>query len=157
MTVIAYRDGVMAGDSLWSDSSDEGKGLVCNLQNKIMRLASGALYGGSGATDDRTLVQALAEARDSSDFPSAKKLRKMEHGSVLSLVVLPDGSMWCIGTGKDYGGVEPVQHPFFAIGSGSHVALGAMQQGASAKEAVAAACRWNIYCREPIHILKLKP
>ena len=45
---------------------------------------------------------------------------------------------------------DPVKESFFAIGSGAQVALGAMEHGATAAEAVAAACRWNTECGLPV-------
>lgn len=50
---------------------------------------------------------------------------------------------------------DPVLEEFFAIGCGAHVALGAMHMGASAVEAVEAACRWNVQCGPPVVSLSL--
>ena len=61
MTVIAYRDGMMAADSCWSDNheNDSCSGLIFSHAPKLRRLSSGALYGGAGASDDRELVALL--------------------------------------------------------------------------------------------------
>ena len=42
---------------------------------------------------------------------------------------------------------------FFALGDGMDLALGAFEMGASAEEAVRIACKYNIYCCEPINII----
>ena len=46
---------------------------------------------------------------------------------------------------------------YAAVGSGADYALSAMDAGANARDAVAIACRRNIYCRPPIHVLQLLP
>lgn len=155
MTVIAYRDGVMAGDSCWSDADTQG-GLIINSQNKLAVLRSGALYGGSGASDDRSLVNRLQDIVDYRQLPSAKDLIAMEHGCVKALLVLPDRSVWVVGTGEGEGGVEPVQLPYFAIGTGGQIAMGALACDKTAVEAVKIACDLNVYCRPPVHSIKLK-
>ena len=45
---------------------------------------------------------------------------------------------------------QEVTEPFAAWGSGAAIAIGAMAVGASARAAVAAACRFNIWCSEPV-------
>ena len=45
---------------------------------------------------------------------------------------------------------QEVTEPFAAWGSGASIAIGAMAVGASARSAVAAACRFNIWCGEPV-------
>lgn len=52
---------------------------------------------------------------------------------------------------------DRVKEPFFAIGAGASAALGAMEVGASAEEAVAAACRWNTNCGLPVVSMQLTP
>lgn len=41
--------------------------------------------------------------------------------------------------------LHPITQQFYAIGSGSHFALGAMHKGATAREAIAASARFDIY------------
>ena len=154
MTVIAYRDGVMAGDSCWSD--DNHAGLIFNLQNKIFVLRSGALYGSAGGSDDRELKAALEDVVAPEMFPSCKDLANMEDGNVDALLVLPDGAVWRVHTGETMGGVEPISLPFASVGCGQGIAVGAMAAGKSAFEAVKIVCDYNIACRPPVHTIKLK-
>lgn len=44
---------------------------------------------------------------------------------------------------------------FFAMGSGEEYALGAMENGASVKEAVRIACKYNINCSLPIQYMEV--
>lgn len=48
-----------------------------------------------------------------------------------------------------------VLQPFFAIGSGSHAALGALHMGANAEMAVRVACKVDTMSGEPIQVMKL--
>lgn len=156
MTVIAYRDGVMAGDSCWSDGNDEGySGLIETLQGKLVLLESGGLYGGAGAAEDRQLVKVLQLVRNATQLPTSRDLESMS-GGISALVVLPDGTCWQIITGKEEGCAYQRTGPYHAIGSGAPIAVGAMWKDATAIEAVKAACEHNVYCRPPITHLKLK-
>ena len=49
-----------------------------------------------------------------------------------------------------------IQDSYYCIGSGSHVAVGAMEHGASPAEAVATACRKTTGSGFPVQIMKLK-
>jgi hypothetical protein len=149
MTTIAYRDGILACDSCWSDDS-----LVVLSQTKILRLRSGALYGAAGHVDDRALVAALQDASGPADLPSHEDLYEMKT-EIRALLIFPDGSVFMIDAKEPCAGVTPLG-PFAAVGSGGRVAMGAMAMGASAEQAVEIACRLDTYCRLPIHTLALK-
>jgi hypothetical protein len=45
--------------------------------------------------------------------------------------------------------------PYFAIGTGSKYALGALSAGATVKEAVEIACKYDLYCSAPIQEITL--
>jgi len=153
MTIIAYRNGIMAGDSCWSDDK---RGLVETLTNKVFKLPGGSLYGASGCPDDRVLLARLSDVKVEKDFPSCKWLVKALDPDVLAIVVLPSGAVFFIGTGKGAGGVMPCDLPYTAVGEGRHLGIGAMAYGATAYEAVEVACAHNIFCRAPIHMVSLE-
>lgn len=159
MTVIAYKDGVMAGDSAWSLCGEDAThdGLIVNSMNKLTRLRSGALYGGAGSSDDRQLLDLLQDVSTAARMPDVRKLRGTLQEGVHALLVLPDGSIWEVETGEDDGGVMPVNRTWHAVGSGRALAMGAMAVGASARHACEVACDFNTYCRLPITTLKLRP
>lgn len=151
MTVIAYRDGVMACDSLWADPTT---GSIDNLQTKIKRLKSGALYGGAGDVDERALVKMLHKVRAPTKLPSSDKLRNIKDDCD-GLLVFPDGKIFFVYTGAS-ASVCPTSLEFAAIGIGRHIAIGAMEAGLTAAGAVEATCKHNVYCRLPVHTLTLK-
>ncbi len=157
MTVIAYRDGIMACDSLWSVGH-----LKVLWHTKIIRLASGALFGDSGDADNRELIALLTGCKSGKDIPSVETLASLRAQAV-AILVFPSGVGWYIvspGEDKSGGcGIWPAwkgRKGFNAVGSGDALAIGAMEAGASALDAVKIACRRNIMCELPAHILELK-
>lgn len=152
MTVIAYRAGIMAGDSCWANSST---GTIDNLQNKMQRLKSGLLYGGAGDCDDRKLLTMLHRVKTPAQLPTAEKLKEIAD-SINALLVFPSGDVFYLDTGAEDGAVCPVQTLFAAVGSGRQIAIGAMAAGATAYSAVQITCQHNVYCRPPIHQLRLR-
>jgi len=157
MTVIAYRNGILACDSLWTCG-----GLKILWQKKVVRLSSGALFGDSGDADNRALIELVDQVATSEDLPSVDELAAIR-GASKSLLIFPDGYGWVIatpGTDKhsDDCGVYPAftkRQEFAAVGAGEQLAIGAMEMGASAVEAVKVACRRNAYCGLPVHELEL--
>ena len=142
MTTIAYRDGVLAGDSATS-----GDGNVIGRCAKVHRIR-GRLVGLCGPIEDGETFRLWLKAGAK---PKAKPDEPLDD-DFLALVVEPDGRVVEYGRRLVSVGYEA---PFYAIGSGGALALGAMAAGASAEEAVRIACRFDHYSREPVHALHL--
>lgn len=163
MTIITYRAGVMACDSMWSDDCDN----LDTLATKISRNSWGVLIGAAGDSDDRDVIKVLASLRTVNNLPSKEALGKIECDAT-HLVVFPRAErMFAITTtskpqtartGDDhYFGLHEITGEFHAIGSGYPFAIGAMEHGADAVAAVKIACRRNAWCRPPVHQLLLHP
>lgn len=158
MTTIAYKNGIMACDSCWT-----GDEMHEVSQNKIVRLSSGALLGGSGDNDSREIYTLLDKVRTAKHLPTRTQLAVLR-ASFSGLLVLPNGSIFKISadfgekeSDSDYG-IWPVgRRGIAAAGTGCHFAIGAMVAGKSAAEAVAIACSWDINSRLPVHVMELKP
>lgn len=153
MTVIAYKDNVMACDSCWSNN-----GVVVNLADKIIRLSSGGLLGEAGDSDTREIIALLDKVKKPAQLPAREQIAKLGI-DYEALLVLPDGQIWNVFADidkKDYG-VYRVRRPFIAVGGGKEVAIGSMAAGASAPTAAAIACQWVTTCRGPIHQARLLP
>lgn len=164
MTVIAYRAGLMCSDSCWSSNGTQNVSAI-----KIVRLSSGSLLGQAGDNDARAMVELLDKIKTPAKLPSRAELAatKVEFDG---LIAFQKGGVWQISTGKhndagypeddecDYG-VWPATTigGYAAVGSGADYALSAMDAGATAREAVVIACRRNVYCRLPVHVIKLNP
>lgn len=138
MTVIAYRDGVMAGDRLAVRGSTASR-----WHAKIARRDDGALIGlaGDGAVGERYRVWFLA-GEDLAKRPALSDEYDGEPASAGALVVRPDGRV----EEHTHLAVLPFEGPYFAIGCGADFALAAMEMGADAHRAVEVACKLDIHC-----------
>lgn len=125
MTTIAYRDGMLAADTQTSFS-----GIRCADQRKIHREGR-LLTGFSGTSTNYERFRSWVRDGMSGDFDS-------RGGNVF--ILPPSGPAVIWGDG-DYPWREPSE--FWALGSGEHLALGAMSAGATAEEAVRIAMRWD--------------
>ncbi len=138
MTIIAYRDGVMAADTCVTDS------FITNGMK--LHKKSGHIIGFCG-----DVAQALVFV---DWFFNQKKNRKPDLASETgweALVLNKDG----VTTWDRSLRPIPMEDHFYAIGSGANLAMGAMEHGASAKKAVEIACKRDPYCRLPVTVLKL--
>ncbi len=155
MTVIAYRDGTMACDSLTTLSND----VVSWNAEKVIRLASGALLGACGCGCDNREFRSLFDTVSTpSDIPRLDALSDLKIDCTI-LLVLPDSSVWFIVIDKESNGNWSSSvaraHEYMSVGSGSDVAQGALEMGATAKEAVEVAIKWNVKCGGPVQEFRL--
>jgi hypothetical protein len=148
MTTIAYKAGVLAGDSLWADEHGD----VTTLATKVFELPNGILYGGAGEDDDRALVQLLKRVKKPEQLPPISEIRKIKQ-DLAALIVFPSGRVFILDASSDkngQAGICEIKEGQAAIGRGSIHALCAMDFGASAIEAVEFACKKNIHSRPPV-------
>lgn len=143
MTTVALKDGVIAADRLITN-----RDIVVGLQKKLF-VATGpggpyvhASVGECGHDDAVGLW--IARGMSLSEIPDIG-----EHGHAVvvwraGLRILTDGVMF-----------EPGEAPFHAWGNGRDIALGAMAAGASAEEAVEIACRFDVYSRGPVDVIRI--
>ena len=128
MTIIAYRDGILAADSgAWYGDAFLGHG------NKIDVLPDASLLATSGTWSDGELAREWFSGDQTGERPA---MADSFGGLVLQL-----GSK-CI--------PFELRAPFHADGSGHEIAIGAMHMGATAIQAVEAACEWSSRCRGPV-------
>jgi len=143
MSVIAYRDGVFAGDRQLNAGNTIGS------MTKVFR-SKKFLYGGVGRG---TRVAALHEWIDAgmvrNAFP-ADPVHDDECGSIVMLVS-NDGIFLL----EDSPYLLRVENPIWAIGSGGELAMGAMAFGATAVEAVRIASELSADCGQGVDILTL--
>lgn len=138
MTTVAYKDGVMAADSQ----------ATCDFHTrvrKIRRMQDGTLIGGCGSTKAcHAVLEWLAAGQEG-------KPPKM--AGAWFIVVPPNGKVYYA---EEQWPPFPVNSSFGAIGSGASVAVGAMEAGASALQAVKIAAKHDGYTSAPFHTIKLK-
>ncbi len=138
MTIIAYRDGVLAADSCVTD------GFV--TRGMKLHRKSGHIIGFCG-----DVAQALVFV---DWFFNQKKNRRPDLASEAgweAIVLNKDGATTWDRSLRPI----PIDDQFYAIGSGASLAMGAMEYGASAAEAVAIACKRDPYCRDPVVVYEL--
>ncbi len=137
MTVIAYRDGVMAADSNIVNGN-----IVIGEAVKIKRL-HGCLVGCSGTWASAAAFFDWFEKNGTISRPPADVKIEASDDWPVSVLIVKGRKVYCIdGTGHPY----EVKGPYFAIGSGAAVALGAMFAGADARQAIQAAIRHDKTC-----------
>lgn len=137
MTTIAVRDGVMAADT-------QSTGSFHQRVKKIAKLPDGSLVGTAGNTDEcQRAIEWLCS-------DGSVKQPKIPGAHLIFL--RPNGSIW-LGEGT----FEPyrVMGKFSAIGSGGAIAIGAMEAGATAAEAVRIAAKHDGNTSGPFNTLKL--
>lgn len=146
MTVIAYRAGVLACDSRITHDSEAG-GTRTSKCVKMFR-KPGAIVALAGETSPGLV---FLDWYGSGKEPPGILI---DGEADFLAMVLTNGGLfefdkWCRG--------EPVKlhRGYWAQGCGAKVALGAMYQGATAVQAVAAACAWDPYCGTPIVSMEL--
>lgn len=141
MTTLAYRDGILAGDTLAIADDGTFAGEIAH----VFELEGGRLIGiTSGAVG---LVENLAKF-----FHATHHVHPLGYdeigwppiceGSVFDVLMIePDGSVYTCSSQPSFSG--PVRAPFYSLGSGSRYALGAMEMGADASQAVATALKFD--------------
>lgn len=149
MTTVAYRDGIMAADSIMSCTED-GEYEWLRPTRKLFRLSTGAFKGGlagtagtngSGLVFLKWIQDQWAGAVDEFSRPDLKD------GEFTCLILTPDQRLLEYDQWLE---PEEITMPFHAIGTGAPIALGAMYAGASAKEAVEIACKVSPHSAGPV-------
>lgn len=130
MTTIAYRDGVLAADTLRTSN-----GMRDGYQRKIHKCGRLLIAGaGSAAVCEQFRSWVLRGMVGPSPFEG-----KPDSGN--GLVITPDGLAVIWGSSGPW---QLKDVPFLALGTGEQIAMGAMAMGGSAEEAVRAAITLNI-------------
>lgn len=129
MTTIAYRDGVLAGDTLASVGDTKIPGRC----RKVWRLRDGRLFGGAGKAEELRSLKKLMMAHKEGPLP-CPKLKACEAILVMpgGQVLVYEGAVW-----------EPEEAPYHALGSGFGYALTAMWLGHDAVIAVKAGIHFD--------------
>jgi ATP-dependent protease HslVU (ClpYQ) peptidase subunit len=138
MTTIACNRKMMSGDTRYTDGGLEGK-----CKTKIHNV-NGDLVGFAGS-----MAEGLAFVK----WYKNKDEEKPEISDTTILVLKYDETIWTYDS--NYHAVEVTDKDFYAIGSGSHFAMGAMSAGKNPTEAVRIATKLDVYSGLPVRTLKL--
>lgn len=141
MTAIAYRNGVMAADTL--NTFDDVK-----LHAPKIIKHKGYLLGAAGTIPSLdALVRWYFQALGKPTRP------KMADGYDMNMIVVTPAG--CVQHWTHSGQYEAIRNRFWAVGSGAAACMAAMEMGASAPEAVAAAIKWATGCGGRVTVRKL--
>lgn len=142
MTVIAYRNGIIAADKLTQVHGMKGR------VTKIFRVGD-ALVGMAGSlTSALECVAWLRDGAVAKDIPAKQLTDDFEN-----LMLVRDGRIWLYERGHV---PFEMESDFYAIGSGAPYAMTAMHLGQTAIQAVLTACALNTGCGNGIDTLTLK-
>jgi 20S proteasome alpha/beta subunit len=145
VTTIAYRDGVLAGDTRSTNQSDE---ILPGHVRKVYRLRNGSLIAFAGMLAS---IQAVV-SKIKKDPNGILTISKSDGSNIEGLLIYPDGKVMQF----DGSGWTSVKADYYAIGSGAVVARVAMRLGLSAKEAVRLAFEFVPSTGGRIQTVKLK-
>jgi 20S proteasome alpha/beta subunit len=143
LTVIAYRAGIIAADRATTIGGVRGWETT-----KIARRDDGTLVGCCGMSTVADGARRWVLAGEVDPKPS---IGSTDDDDAQFVIVRPNGNVEI----HDRLGWQIAEGPFFALGSGFQLALGAMAHGASAEEAVRIAARFGVGDPTSIDVLRL--
>jgi hypothetical protein len=150
VTIIAYKDGVMAADTMLSSFNSQSRA------QKLVRLPDGGVAGGCGLWS--TAYGVLRWLADGGDLDDAAALMRERDWlppvkEAAILIARPDGSLWLL---EDEFPAFPLRDSVAAIGCGADAALMGMSLGLSAVEAVAKVTKQDVLCGEPVQSMEVE-
>ena len=115
-------------------------------------LAKGCVWGGAGSSGVLAAFKqwTLGKGKRPSDFKKPEDEDSAPKIDVLQLHPKNGIFLWVNGDLP-----EKVDEPFYAVGSGAAYAVGAMSHGATHKEALEIAAKWDSSTRLPGHVVTL--
>jgi hypothetical protein len=149
MTIIAFKEGVMAADTMLSAFNSQTRA------QKIVRLPDGGVAGGCGLWSRAySGLRYLEEGGDADDRPAPEGMPGPPNiREAAILIAKPDGTLWML---EDEFPAFPVRDRVAAIGCGSDAAIMAMTLGLSAVEAVAKVTKQDVLCGDPVQSMEVQ-
>ena len=143
MTVIAFKDGVMAADTQLTGFNQRTRA------QKLIRMPDGGVAGGCGDwTQAYAGLKFLAEGGNE----ESDKLPNLKGATIL--IAKPDGSLWLI---ENEFPAFPLLDKHAAVGCGVDAAMMAMSYGASAIEACQRVTKQDVLCGDPVQSMEVEP
>lgn len=139
MTTIAYKDGILAWDSQWTD--DESGYMYVNRKGWKDKEA-GVIIAGAGSVE--VAFEVLRNVLTDDEAP----IRRAEAEDLDLILLWQDGRLEVY---DERGRCTPFDpNNFYAWGSGAKAALAALHMGATASGAVKIAAKVDVYTCEPV-------
>lgn len=148
MTTIAYRDGVMAGDSgCWLSNVKYSSAI------KVAKGHDGSLHGVAGTAGDALGYLKWVTDGMCGEPPKPDSVNREEgRGAFVALVIPPKNGLARLWTA--YGWEDHHDVSFIAIGAGAEMAIGAMAAGASAERAVEIVAGYSNFAALPVRCIR---
>jgi ATP-dependent protease HslVU (ClpYQ) peptidase subunit len=144
MTTIAVKDGVVASDSRLT----QGDVVLDDTFNKRREMAGVQFFIAGNVSDDEQVMKCY--------FDGGDVIEEIEGKPCADFLIVDGGDIYYGGMVEDaFWKLKINRNTPYAIGSGASFALGAMDAGATAKEAVKIACR-DVYTGGKIRTYKIK-
>lgn len=142
MTTIVYKDGILACDSQVTTNSE----VIIGYCNKIQEFDNEVICG-SGST---TAIKQFIDWHRRGDDPE-KKPTLLGDGCVCFVIDKKTLEL------KRYCDCwyDSIGASFYVTGSGMEIAIGALEMGATAEEAIKAACKYDTGTGGEVHVLDL--
>jgi hypothetical protein len=146
VTVVAFKDGVMAADT------QETWGNARVRVSKLIRLPCGGVAGAAGDGAASQAAMNWLASDGPLDGQSDRTLPDIRGAEVL--VAKSDGTLWLL---YDRFPGYPLLDECVAIGCGSDAARMAMSYGASAVEACQRVAKQDVFCGDPVQSMEVQP
>ena len=117
--------------------------------NKLYRVGKDII----ATAGDSYLGMKFVEWWKEGDWDDPPDLTSVDVEEDFECLIWTEGKLWSVNRFFTMVEVNLEDHPYYAIGSGSDVALGALATGASAKRAVEIACEYNVYTGLPVQTM----
>ena len=151
MTVIAYRDGIMAADSL-ATAGDRIAG-HCRKVFKVMTPRGPEVFGVAGGALYTPLLRAYLEGKAPIPMPNEVERGKPQTDrSGYAAIVVGAAGIRILEDGCEE--LAP-DAPYYALGCGAKFAQGALAAGKSAEDAVKIAIECSPWCGGPVQAEKV--
>ena len=141
MTTLAYKDGVLASDSMALNSWN-----ILGAKSKIDRRGS-ILFGASGRSS--SICRAFVDWGRRGFVGDPPSMRVDDDNNACGFI-FPGGDQILMFT---HDGPNEFRAPFFAFGSGGEHATGALAAGASPQEAIHIAARFDLGTNLPLRVV----
>lgn len=157
MSTVAFKDGIMACDSMMCFDGDEKQLGLCKIGRTKNYLFGyvGRLSQMFPLFDWVLLHEGLKEWRSPEDsYKFRDNLQTSGDDVGAALLANEYGQLWTVTT---EGFCVPMPSRQYAVGSGCEYALGAMHAGATASDAVAAANEYDVSSGGFVHSIRFDP
>lgn len=148
MTTVAFRDGVIAADTLGIKGVSARR--ICK---KLWRMENAVIGFAGNYQDGVNFVEWWRKGHNMSELPKFIQYRGSDDAPDFTAIVLTKAGAF---EWTEHFQSTPIPDEFYAVGSGQMAALAAMVMGASADEAVRIASQVDVYTGTQVETMSLK-